>query len=346
MNSFVLSPQLGWIAGSILAGLMLLLAFMCVILHSRRKNESDETLWSAIRRASICVFLAIMILTPSAIISTTSRAVNATDVVFAVDVTGSMAVKDAQYGSTDHITRIQAAQKAISDVTQSYANSSFAAIQFGSKARLEVPLTPDTIAIENWAQSLSVESTSQSAGSSLDTPINQLLTTLKSIRDEHPHDSIVLYLISDGEQTSTKTRRTYSSLRYYLNDAFTIGVGSSQGGNIPIVTDNDGSDTSDSTNQSEQWIIDPSTKQPGVSRMNSKNLQDIADEMGGSCILVNNTTTLANSVSAKISKEWKLSQTPQSRERLSPVVWPFAIATTVLLTFELGAWLRTSRRLL
>lgn len=42
---------------------------------------------------------AVMMLTPSIVTTTTSRAINATDVMVAVDVTGSMAVKDAEYGS-------------------------------------------------------------------------------------------------------------------------------------------------------------------------------------------------------------------------------------------------------
>ena len=72
-----------------------------------------------------------------------------------------------------------------------------------------MPLTPDAPAIDNWANTLAVEATSVSAGSSLDAPIDQLLLTVKSIREAHPDDAIVLYLITDGEQTSNVTRRTF-----------------------------------------------------------------------------------------------------------------------------------------
>ena len=100
-----------------------------------------------------------------------------------------------------------------------------------------MPLTPDAPAIDNWANTLAVEATSVSAGSSLDAPIDQLLLTAKSIREAHPDDAIVLYLITDGEQTSNVTRRTFSSLRQYLNDGFTVGVGSTEGGKIPVIAD-------------------------------------------------------------------------------------------------------------
>ena len=77
--------------------------------------------------------------------------VNATDVVVAVDVTGSMAVKDAQYGSAEQSSRLDVAKQAVKDVTALYPNSSFAALRFGASGTLDVPLTPDSNAIDNWA---------------------------------------------------------------------------------------------------------------------------------------------------------------------------------------------------
>ena len=44
-----------------------------------------------------------------------------------------------------------------------------------------MPLTLDAPAIDNWANTLAVEATSVSAGSSLDVQIDQLPLTVKSI---------------------------------------------------------------------------------------------------------------------------------------------------------------------
>ena len=132
------------------------------------------------------LIVAVMVLTPSVVSSTTSQAINATDVIVAVDTTGSMAVADATYGSEKTITRIDAARQAVHDVTAAYPDASFAALRFGASGTLDVPLTPDAPAIDNWANTLAVEATSVSAGSSLDAPIDQLLLTVKSIREAHP----------------------------------------------------------------------------------------------------------------------------------------------------------------
>lgn len=342
MNAMTLSPMFGPIVGGIAAAAMLLLAVAEVVRHARGA-AGDETVPSCVRRTLMCLLVAVMALGPSVVTSTTSRAVNATDVVVAVDVTGSMAVADATYGSDEKVTRLKAAAEAVDDLTGAYADASFAAIRFGASATLDVPLTPDAPAIRNWADTLSPEATSVSAGSSLDAPLDLLVTTLKDIRERHPDDAIVLYVITDGEQTSAKTRRTFSTLRGYLDDAFTVGVGSTQGGPIPNIEDGvSGAAASDS----DQWVTDPSTGQPGVSKMDEANLKAMADEMSGSYQATSAADTLRTGRSAKASDKWKVSETVKRRTRATPVTWPFAAAMLALLAWETGSWIAASRRLL
>lgn len=339
MTNLTLSPALGWPLGTAICVIMLVCAVAQIVLHIRRRSQSDETVWACARRSMICALVAIMALTPSIVSSTNSRAINTTDVVVAVDVTGSMAVADAQYGSDEQLSRLDVAKQAVKDIAAMYPNSSFAALRFGASGTLDVPLTPDSKAIDNWADTLAPESTSISAGSTLDVPIDQLLLTCKSIHDQHPDDAIVLYLISDGEQTSSKTRRTFSSLRRYLSDAFTVAVGSEQGGNIPVT--GDGVEEGDT-----QWVTDPETGEPGVSRMNADEMNAIADELSGTAIQLNATTTMSGGDSKETSSKWRVTQTSKQHTRTVAMVWPFAIAVALLLTFEAGAWITQSRRLL
>lgn len=339
MNHLTFCPSLGWPVGGTIAMVMLVCSIAQIVLHVRRRADSDETIWACIRRTILCMLVATMALTPSAVASTNSRAVNATDVVMAVDVTGSMAVKDAQYGSDDQISRLDAARQAVKDITGLYPNSSFAAVRFGASGTLDVPLTPDSNAIGNWADTLAPESTSVSAGSTLDVPIDQLLLTCKSIHEQHPDDAIVLYLISDGEQTSAKTRRTFSSLRRYLSDAFTVAVGSEQGGNIPVTVDGGGASDG-------QWVTDPDTGEPGISRMNAKEMSTIADELSGTPLVLDASSTMRDGISQEASNKWRVTRTSKHRTRTIAVVWPLAIVVVLLLACELGAWLIQSRRLL
>ncbi|MFT8357865.1 VWA domain-containing protein [Bifidobacterium aquikefiri] len=342
MNGYMLSPSLGWIAGSIIAALLIVAAIANVMLYVHRRNNSDTSLAACVRRSIIAVLIAIMALTPSVEATTTSQAINATDVYVAVDVTGSMAVDDAQYGSTDTISRLNAASKAVTDITSLYPNASFAGLSFGASASLDVPLTPDSNALTNWADTLRTEPTASSSGSNLDAPLDKLLVNLKNTHDQHPSDSIILYIITDGEQTSSTTRRSFSSLRGYINDGFTIGVGSTAGGQVPVTQVTASGDQS----QAGNWVIDPSTKKPAISKMDPKNLTAMADEISGSYIAVNARKTLSDSASKDASKQYRVTTTVKKRRRAMPVIWPFAIATGVLLLWEFGAWLAMSRRML
>lgn len=342
MNGMTLSPALGWPLGGALAAAMGVLAVCCVVLHVRRRGASDETAAACVRRTLLCAVLALAALTPSVTSTTDTRAVNATDVVVAVDVTGSMAVADARYGSEQTISRIDAARQAVKDITALYPDASFLGLRFGASGTVDVPLTPDSRAIDTWADTLSVEATSVSAGSSLDAPLDQLLLSLKTMREEHPDDAIVLYLISDGEQTGTTVRRSFSSLRRYLDDGFTVGVGSAEGGRIPVVRDGvGGSQIAD-----DAWVTDPDTGQAGISKRDDANLAAIADEISGTALGVDATTTMADGVSRKASTQWQVTSSAKTRTRVTPVVWPLAIGATALLTWEVGAWMATSRRLL
>lgn len=339
MNTFTFAPALGWVAGSALAVAMAVCAASVVVLHVRRRGASDETVGMCVRRVIICVLVAVIALTPSIATTTTSRAVNATDVVIATDVTGSMGVGDATYGAHSGISRLDAAKDAIDDITKQYANSSFAAVSFGASGTLDVPLTPDAAAIDHWASALRTEPTSTSAGSSADAAIDQLLLTLKSIRDAHPDDRIVLYLITDGEQTIPTSRRTFSSLRRYIDDACVIGVGTESGGKVPR-SDVDGTDGDGA------WVIDPATGQPGVSIMDKGQIESIADELSGTALFTADGGTAVDAGIAAESKQWRSTTTHKERVRITPVVWPLVFILLAVLAWEAGAWFGQSRRLL
>lgn len=335
MKQFTFAPALGPIAGYTLTAFMVVAAIVVIIMHVKRPG--DETWAMTIRRSVLLLLVALLAATPSFTTTTTSRAVNATDVVIAADITGSMAVKDAQYGSQETITRLDAARDAIDDITSTYAHSQFAALSFGSQGTVDVPLTPDVAAINTWARTLQVEPTDTSSGSSPDALLDQLLLTVKDIRDAHADDTIIVYIITDGEQTSSTVRRTFSSLRKYIDDACVIGVGSEQGSTIPQVTTQGV--------QEGQWVEDPDTGKPGVSIMDVNQIQSMADELSGSYIIASSDTTLLNADILNESSSWTQSQTYKERVHYEPIVWPIALAIVILAAWEAGAWLAQSKKL-
>ena len=70
MNHLTLSPALGWPVGLAVAVAMLACAVAQIVLHIRRRGQSDETVWACVRRSLTCMLVAVMALTPSIVSST------------------------------------------------------------------------------------------------------------------------------------------------------------------------------------------------------------------------------------------------------------------------------------
>ena len=327
--------------------------------QSISKEVTDETISMSIRRLIMCILISICILCPCVMRNTTHRSISATNVIFVLDVTGSMKVKDANYASSKNIERIRAAKLIINDVAKSYNNASFTGIRFGTSTSIDVPLTPDANAIENWANTIQTEPTGISSGTSLDAPIDQTLLVSKAIHDSHPEDINVLYLISDGEETTNRKRRTFSSLRAYINNAFVITVGSKEGGKIPLsknALDSDenndedknanSQDDEDKNENSNSWVIDPSTGKPGISKADDKNMKNIADELSGSFIHAKYEDRIGSEAKNIMSKKWRDNKTFKARLRPEPIVWPFALMLSLVMLYELAVWVLTSGKLL
>ena len=339
LKSLTFEPALGWVAGGLLSGLLLLLAIALVIHGLRKGRDTDADRWALARRTAMVLILALMFLTPSTVSRTTNKAVNATDVFIAVDVTGSMAVKDAGYGTQEGMSRLEAAKAAVRDLVDIYPDASFSALSFGASASVDLPLTPDVRAVDNWARGLATEPTSRSSGSSLDAPLDRLTLALKQTRDRHPNDRILLYLISDGEQTSRGERRSFSALREGLDEAFVLGTGSAKGGPVPLTSDVGGSDAGG-------WVTDPQTGQPGISAMDTDTLKAMADEMSGHYQALAKGASVREGATASASKRYRVTTVDQVRRHVTPVVWPLALVELILILVEAGQWIRTSRRLL
>jgi Ca-activated chloride channel family protein len=341
MTGFTFAPLFGNLALTLIFCAILIAVFVVsAVMYARTSKTSDATVVDWIRRGLITVLLCAAAFGPSFASQTTTQAVNGTDVFFAVDITGSMGVKDAQYGSSSTITRLGAAQKAVTDITGLYPGASYAAVSFGTNASLDVPLTPDARAITTWGDGLKVEPTSVSSGSSLDAPLDTLIRSMEQAQEKHPNNLIVLYLITDGEQTSDSQRRTFSTLRNYVDGGAVIGTGSTQGGTVPLI---ESSTATQDDSDSQQSVIDPSTKKPAISKLDADTLKDMADETSTTYLHVDSTHTAAT-LKATISDQYSLLSTNRTRTKLTSLVWPLGIALFILMLWEFGVAFNRQRR--
>lgn len=322
----VLLAAMGWLS----------IRFVC------ERPYTDSTVGMIIRRWILIVLACIMISGPSIVQRTTTRAINATDVFIAVDVTGSMAVRDATYGSSTQITRIHAARDAVRDIAGLYPDAQFSTLSFGANATVNLPLTPDVNAVNNWADSLTTEPTQVSAGSSLDAPLNALTVALKAAQDNHPQNVRVLYIISDGEQTSAESVKSFSVLRKYVDEAVVIGVGSTQGGKIPSTQTGINAMSEQTTTA---WVQDPDTQQDGISQLNESNLSTIADQLSGIYVHADATDAFKAQLKQGTSDKYRLTVTTRTSQQTVLLVWPWAIVFIAVIAWETIAWFMQSRKL-
>jgi Ca-activated chloride channel family protein len=152
-----------------------------------------------------------------------------------------------------------------------------------------------------------------------------------------------LYYISDGEQTSVSNRRTFSSLRAFVDAGAVIGVGSSAGGQVPVIS-LDSLDSSESAaDETVKWVMDPTTNKPALSKMDKDSLTAIADEYSASTILLDASTT-AKDLTIEASKDFQIASTPRKTSYTNYLIWPLALVELALMIWEAGIILSRFRR--
>lgn len=334
-----------WIVFAVVTAAIVVVVTFGLISWIRHRAGSEVGVLTWIRRIGIGLVLCSLCAGPTMVSASTSTAVSSTTVVIAVDVTGSMAVGDAQYGSSTRITRLSAARKAVDDLVSMYAGAHFEAISFGSSSSVDVPSTSDAQAVRAWARGLEVEPTSVSAGSSLSQPLDTLIRTMQTIHAHSPKAPIALYYISDGEQTSRGGRRTFSTLRQFVTTGAAIGVGSENGGRVPLVTAANAHRISMSSTPiaPNGYVTDPMTRKPGISHMSARELGSIADEFSGQRLLTNATTTVRH-LSSTVPLSFQLAQGQKRHRSRTLIVWPLEITLFALLLWEIAADISVARR--
>lgn len=346
-SDFVFLPVTGAWWSTLLLDVIVVASFVVgVSLFTARRAHNDALVWDWLRRGLLLLALLAASLGPTQVSNTTSAAVNQTDVFFAVDTTGSMAVGDARLpGKAQPVTRLSASREIIRNVMKLYPSARYAGINFASSANIDLPVTADREAVLSWVDNLEVEPTAVSAGSSLDQPLDTLIKAMQDVHAQRPHDVIVVYYLSDGESTSSRQRRTFSALREFVDGGAVISVGSAHGGQVPLVTAQNTREISRSASPTSPngWVNDPDTKKPAISRMDASTLKSIADEM--SVDEVDGSQSL-DSLKSHASSRFLVEKSTRRRAVRSYMVWPFALIIAVLAIWELGVDVARMRRFL
>jgi Ca-activated chloride channel family protein len=240
---------------------MVPLLVLCVVLGVRRRDARIPWL----RRGLMVLMIAVVALRPVTPIEGEQTHRMDADVFFVVDRTGSMNAEDYD-GDKPRLDGVRADMKEIMSMTE---GSRYSIIAFDSTATSQLPLTTDAGAATAWVDTLDTEPTQYSQGSNVDRPLDTLAQAVSDTRTDDPDSHVLVYLLTDGENTDGKDAESFEPLAPMVDGGGVLGYGTEKGGPMKA---HGGPDDGD-------YISDPGGGR-AVSRIDEKQLGAIADQMG------------------------------------------------------------------
>ncbi|MEE1617108.1 vWA domain-containing protein [Brachybacterium sp. J153] len=234
---------------------------LCVVLLVRRPRQ--RTAW--LRRLLMVLLLAVVALRPVTPIDAEQTERMNANVFFVVDRTGSMNAEDYAEGQP-RLDGVKADMQQIMGMTE---GARYSIIAFDSSATSQLPLTTDAGAAAAWIDTLETEPTAYSQGSNVDRPLATLLSEITTVREEDPDSHVLVYFLSDGENTDERESESFSAAQGYVDGGAVLGYGTPEGG--PMKAQGGATDG--------EYITDSSGQQ-GISMIDSAQLETIAGELG------------------------------------------------------------------
>ena len=255
--------------------------------------------------------------------------------LFVVDDTISMLAQDYN-GKEERLAGVRADCAYIVD---SLPGAKFSVISFHNSATLASPFTDNAEHIKGCVDGLYPLDGLYARGSSLNTPKDMALSTLKQAK-EKGNGVVAIFFISDGEITDNSKLNSYKELAQYVDGGAVLGYGTSAGGNMYVQGPYD---------DEPQMIEDTSDYpyKPAVSKIDEGNLKQIATDLGVEYI---HTTNIKNvdTILADLRKKAEAS-TPVTVETDSSTInlegakdiyFYFAIPLFMLIIYEAIVWVR------
>lgn len=199
------------------------------------------------------------------------------DVMIALDVSNSMLAQDIKPN------RLERAKQVINRIIDKMGNNRMGMVVFAGQAFLQMPLTSDLAAAK-----LYVSNASPDAVPAQGTVIGDALKLCNTALDTKEKKYKAVILISDGEDHDEKADAALKEIEDNGVVVYTVGIGSPEGAPIFDPSTNDYKKDEDGNTV--------------VSKLNEKDLQNIASQTGGQYHLFTNADEVANEVAASIDQ--------------------------------------------
>ncbi len=237
------------------------MVILCVVLLVRRPRQ--RLMWA--RRLLMVLLLLCVALRPvTPIEGEQTERMNA-NVFFVVDRTGSMNAEDYA-GEQPRLEGVKQDMQRIMGMTE---GARYSIIAFDSTATRQLPLTTDAGAAKAWIDTLTTEPTAYSQGSNVDRALTPLMVGISEAKREDPESSVLVYFLSDGENTDGAESESFSQAAGFVDGGAVLGYGTAEGGPMKAQGGEDHG----------EYITGPDGGQ-GISTIDQEQLETIAGELG------------------------------------------------------------------
>ena len=246
------------------------------------------------------------------------------DIVFALDVSKSMLAEDIAPN------RLEKSKQIITQIINSLAGDRIGIIGYAGSAFPQVPITTDFSSAKLFLSGMNTDMVSSQG-----TAINQAMEMAQTFYDDEEQTNRVLFIISDGEDHEGNVSQIAEEAAQKGIRIFTIGVGTLEGGPIPI-----------KENGVLQYYKRDQNNEQVITRLGEETLREIAENANGEYIDGSNTKTVVEKVKAILGgmdkKEFEAKQFTDFKDQFQWFLAGalFLLVLDVFLLERKTAWLR------
>lgn len=218
-------------------------------------------------------------------------------------------------------------------IVDELSNCKFSIITFGDTTKKVIPFTTDTDMVQAELQSINLENDFYAEGSSMNLSKDILEKTLKEEKKrQNENEKFVVFFVTDGEITKEgETLETFSNIKQYVSNGGVLGYGTKTGGKM---VSSAYADNPNSEFYYIEYFDDNYNYQTAISKLDEKNLKQIASDIGIDYIQMNKTSNInykLNDIKQQISN----AQTNEEKiNTYQDIYYYFAIPLVVLLIID------------
>ena len=251
---------------------------------------------------------------------------NDLDILFVIDNTISMNALD--YNGSN--TRLSGVKEACNYIIDELNGSRFSVITFDNTSRIVTPYTYDTNITREAISIMTPINELYAKGSSIDVSLDSIMYSLKNSKKKNDNNRIIFF-ISDGENTSNNSIKSFKSISKYISDGAVLGYGTKKGGYMK----------DESEYATNEYIMDYTDTNFGkaISKIDEKNLKEIANDMDVDYIHITNSNNI-NSKIKQIKNKTKSTLESNDKSSYDDIYYIFVIPLLILLFIEFDRFRR------